>query len=63
MREKPQGPQPSEDSSEITTEELREFLEGDLTGATIDPRFKEELRRTLWDFIQSRNDRVGGDGS
>jgi hypothetical protein len=41
---------------EITMDELREFLEADLFGATADPKFKEELRQTLWDFLQSRTD-------
>ena len=46
-------------------DELREFLEADLVGATADPKFKEELRRTLWDLLESKTDRVdiGGDGS
>jgi hypothetical protein len=41
---------------EITMDELREFLEADLFGATADPKFKEELRQTLWDFLQSKTD-------
>jgi hypothetical protein len=47
---------------EITMDELREFLEADLFGATADPKFKEELRQTLWDFLQSRTD-PADDGS
>ncbi len=47
---------------EITMDELREFLEADLFGATVDPKFKEELRQTLWDFLQSKTDR-GDNGS
>ena len=54
MREKPRDSQPSENSTEIATDELREFLEADLSGARVDPKFKEELRQTLWDFLQSR---------
>ena len=63
MREKPRDSQPSENSTEIATEELREFLEADLSGARVDPKFKEELRQTLWDFVQGRTDRVDVDGS
>ena len=48
---------------EITMDELREFLEADLFGATADPKFKEELRQTLWDFLQSRTDRAEVDGT
>jgi hypothetical protein len=63
MREKPRDSQPSENSTEIATDELREFLEADLSGARVDPKFKEELRQTLWDFVQGRTDRVDVDGS
>jgi hypothetical protein len=52
----------TENSREITMDELREFLEADLFGATADPKFKEELRLTLWDFLQSKTDR-GDNGS
>jgi hypothetical protein len=48
----------AENSREIEMDELREFLEADLFGATADPKFKEELRQTLWDFLQSRTDRA-----
>ena len=54
MREKLRDSQPSENSTEIATDELREFLEADLSGARVDPKFREELRQTLWDFLQSR---------
>ena len=40
--------------AEFTTEELREFLEGDLYPVEADPEFKEELREKLWDLVQSR---------
>jgi hypothetical protein len=49
------------DLREITMDELREFLEADLFGATADPKFKEELRQTLWDFLQSRTDPADND--
>jgi hypothetical protein len=60
MREKPRDSQPSENSTEIATDELREFLEADLSGAPVDPKFKDELRQALWDFLQSKTDPVGG---
>jgi hypothetical protein len=40
--------------AEFTTEELREFLEGDLYPVEADPAFKEDLRQKLWDLVQSR---------
>ena len=65
MRDKRGGSEFAENPGEITMDELREFLEADLVGATADPKFKEELRQMLWDLLQSRTDRVdiGGDGS
>jgi len=65
MREKSLDAHSGENSTEITPEELREFLEADLSGASVDPKFKEELRQALWDFVRSRADRVdiGGNGS
>ena len=65
MRGKPRDAQFAEDPGEITADELREFLAADLSGAAVDPKFKEELRQRLWDFVRSRTDRfdVGGGGS
>lgn len=40
---------------EVSMEELREFLEGDLVGVHVDPEFKERLRRKLWDLVRARN--------
>jgi hypothetical protein len=54
MRDKRGDSELAENFREITVDELREFLEADLFGATADPKFKEELRQTLWDFLQSR---------
>ena len=64
MRGKRSGSEFAEDFGEVAMDELREFLEADLVGATADPKFKEELRQTLWDLLQSRTDRVdiGDDG-
>jgi hypothetical protein len=56
MRDKRGDSELAENFREITVDELREFLEADLFGATADPKFKEELRQTLWDFLQSRAD-------
>ena len=63
MRDKRGDSQLAENSSEITMDELREFLAADLFDATADPKFKEELRQTLWDFLQSRTDRAEVDGT
>jgi hypothetical protein len=64
MSGKRSGSEFAENSREVSMDELREFLEADLVGATADPKFKEELRQTLWDLLQSRTDRVdiGDDG-
>jgi len=46
---------------EFTTEELVEFLEGDLHPAQADPAFKERLRGELWELVRRRyrDDREG----
>jgi len=64
MREKSLDTPFAEDSAEIAPEELREFLEADLSGARIDPKFKEELRQALWEYVRSRANRtdIGGNG-
>jgi hypothetical protein len=41
-------------AAEFTTEELMEFLEGDLHPAQADPAFKERLRGELWELVQRR---------
>ena len=58
MRDRQGDSEFAQDVREITMDELREFLEADLGGATADPKFKEELRQTLWDFLQRKNNRV-----
>jgi hypothetical protein len=35
-------------------DELREFLEADRVEVHADPGFKERLRRSLWDLVQTR---------
>jgi len=39
---------------EFTTEELKEFLEGDLLPVKADPAFQERLRQELWALVQER---------
>ncbi len=43
-----------EGAMDFTIEELREFLEGDLSDLPVDPGFKERLRRKLWDMVIGR---------
>jgi hypothetical protein len=62
MRDKRSDSEFAENFREVAMDELRGFLEADLFGATADPKFKEELRQTLWDFLQSRTD-CGDNGS
>jgi hypothetical protein len=42
-----------------TEEELREFLQGDLLDVPVDPKFKERLKRKLWDLVQEQARRRG----
>ena len=42
-----------------TEEELREFLQGDLLDVPVDPKFKERLKRRLWDLVQEQARRRG----
>ena len=42
---------------EVSTEELREFLDADRLVVRADPAFKERLRRKLWAIVN-----IGGDG-
>lgn len=39
---------------DVTVEELREFLQADLLDVPLDPRFKERLKRKLWDLVQEQ---------
>jgi hypothetical protein len=41
-------------AKEFSTEELKEFLEGDLHPTQADPAFQERLRRELWAMVQQR---------
>ena len=52
-----------ENASDATMDELREFLEGDVLDVGADPKFKEALRRKLWDLVQGKIGRDGSQGS
>jgi hypothetical protein len=41
-------------AKEFSTEELKEFLEGDREPSQADPAFQERLRRELWAMVQQR---------
>ncbi len=43
---------PEEIAAEFTTEELAEFLEGDVHPNDARPEFREKLRRELWGMVQ-----------
>jgi hypothetical protein len=43
---------PQEIAAEFTTEELAEFLEGDLHPSDARPEFREALREDLWELVQ-----------
>lgn len=40
--------------ADLTEEELREFLQGDVLDVPVDPRFKERLKRRLWRLVQDQ---------
>ncbi len=40
--------------ADITVEELREFLQADHLDVPVDPRFKERLKRRLWELLQDQ---------
>ena len=41
--------------ADFTVEELREFLQADLLDVPVDPRFRERLKRKLWELVQERS--------
>lgn len=43
--------------TDLTEEELREFLHGDLLDVPVDPRFKERLKQRLWKLVQEQASR------
>ncbi len=40
--------------TDLTVDELREFLEADLVDVPADPEFKERLRQRLWALVSAR---------
>ena len=48
-------------AKEFSTEELKEFLEGDLQPTQADPAFQERLRQELWAMVQERYGRPPDD--
>ncbi len=44
-----------EGAMDVTLEELREFLEADRLDVRANPRFKERLRRKLWEIVRLRS--------
>lgn len=48
-------------AKEFSTEELKEFLEGDLQPTQADPDFQERLREELWAMVQERYGRQRDD--
>jgi len=49
----PAGSDPTPDC-DADEAELREFLAADVSPDEADPRFREELRRRLWAWLQAR---------
>jgi hypothetical protein len=46
-------------ASEVTVDELRDFLAADGLDVPFDPEFRERLREQLWALLRNR---FGGDG-
>lgn len=44
-----------EDLTDVSLDELREFIEADVLDVKADPEFKEELRKKLWELLQARS--------
>ena len=42
---------------DLSVEELREFLQADLLDVPVDPKFKERLKRKLWELVQEQAQR------
>ncbi len=60
-RESPSGVDTEQDqrmteeaSMDLSVEELREFLQADLLDVPVDPKFKERLKRKLWELVQEQ---------
>ncbi len=52
LRARPRKPELREIAAEFSTEELAEFLEGDLHPNDARPEFREQLREDLWAMVQ-----------
>ena len=52
----------SEPVTDTELEELRDFLAADLMDVPVDPAFKEDLRRRLWEMVRGRVWRPPGGG-
>jgi len=57
MSTKHRGTNFDDELSDVTLDELREFLEADMMDVKADPAFKERLRKKLWDMVQSQSGR------
>ena len=56
------GKQPMDEGAlDVTPEELREFLEADHLDVRADPKFKERLRRKLWEIVRLRSGKSSRD--
>ncbi len=60
-RESPSGVDTEQDQlmteeaiMDLSLEELREFLQADLLDVPVDPKFKERLKRKLWELVQEQ---------
>ncbi len=60
-RESPSGVDTEQDQlmteeaiMDLSVEELREFLQADLLDVPVDPKFKERLKRKLWELVQEQ---------
>ncbi len=57
MATKGNDPTFGDEFSDVTLDELREFLEADLMDVKADPAFKERLRKKLWDLVLMQSGR------
>jgi hypothetical protein len=53
MRRRERSPELREIAAEFSTEELAEFLEGELHANDARPEFRAELRENLWAIVQA----------
>ncbi len=53
MRRRDRGSELREIAAEFSTEELAEFLEGDLHATDARPEFRAQLRDDLWAIVQA----------